>query len=131
MQDKQPVTVTVYVPCETKDANSYAVEVWDNNEQEWAYECFADKQMAIVLTPDEWKEIQDRINAPKDEWIRVKDLLPELPTEENFNWVNVSNGDDIYLSAGYWDGKDWYLYGSAQTIDTITHWKPLQTPPIK
>jgi hypothetical protein len=111
-----------------KDVRQLAINTYGDNPYTYAQQ----REGFIIGYKKAMEEYANQFKQPtKEEWIRVEDCLPDLPTEEHFNWVNVSNGEDIYLSAGYWDGKDWYLYGSAQTIDTITHWMPLPTSPIK
>ena len=81
-------------------------------------------------------EIADHLIAngvTVQEWISVKDRLPEMNGEYLCLWVNKSVSDaeyeSIYGSFGYWfnfwedEYKEWISY------DGITHWMPLPTPP--
>ena len=68
-----------------------------------------------------------------NEWISVKDRLPDKNGEYLCRWINkdVSNADyeSTYGSFGYWfnfwedEYKDWISY------DGITHWMPLPQKP--
>jgi hypothetical protein len=59
MQDKQPVTV--YMPIEKKSNNSlYSGKNVDE------FISYLENKKGYFLTPDEWKEIQDRINPVED-----------------------------------------------------------------
>jgi hypothetical protein len=110
MQDKQ--AVTVYVPVIKSTSQDTMMPLT-------GYFC----------TPDEWKEIQDRINAPKDKWIRVEDRLPE----ENKYVILFGKGNRQFTSL--FNSGVFLAYNPFNDIveecEEVTHWMPLPTSPTK
>ena len=70
--------------------------------------------------------INEIISSPAvDEWISVKDRLPE--TVDN---VIVCNENGRVYSAWYYYGDNWLYAFTAETVaHKITHWMPLPEPP--
>lgn len=71
---------------------------------------------------------------PKQEWISVKDRLPERNKLVLVRAVSTARGGNITFVGAY-DGF-WFLQTAADTIGLtiqydITHWMPLPEPPEK
>lgn len=64
-------------------------------------------------------------------WISVKDRLPEKGNEDWYNIVltNKQSGKKV-VRTGYWDYYHKRFYGFESTFNfEVTHWMPLPEPP--
>lgn len=73
-------------------------------------------------------------------WISVDERLPDLhicvSLLNNKTWMNTGGDFEVNWHASGWlcefGHKYWNIIGEsrAQTLDSVTHWMPLPTPPI-
>ena len=67
---------------------------------------------------------------PKQEWISVKDRLPEQLKEvlicfDGYGKKSVSTA----TYRNYFYGKEWLSNMMSLSVDSVTHWMPLPEPP--
>lgn len=78
-------------------------------------------------------ELQTEINRLKaeNEWISVKDELPNIGNDENFPECSdkvllLNEQEDVFM--GWYEGGEFTDY-NMNKADYITHWMPLPQPP--
>jgi len=63
-----------------------------------------------------------------DEWISVKDRLPEV--NEGKSDVVLVVTEDWFMFCAYWNGDFWIITANGSYMpDGITHWQLLPAPP--
>ena len=73
------------------------------------------------------------------EWIPVKDRLPEQPTnrvdEQGRSWFTpdidciVYDGENVFAAHYYFQNKCFWYSDTLHPLKNITHWMPLPNPP--
>lgn len=80
-------------------------------------------------------KLLDASVRPVDEWVSVKERLPENPNEGVWNHRVLIARPGCDVKTGFYDNGGWYAEGEDYDGDplldnTVTHWRPLPKAPV-